>query len=62
MLQAEIPQFGSNSETEKSGLKEKSLINALFTKNILFLWQHGREVWIMKNFIHSCLTLLARDK
>lgn len=32
MLQAEIPQFGSNNETEKSGLKEKSLINALFTK------------------------------
>lgn len=43
MLQAEIPQFGSNNETEKSGLKEKSLINALFTKNILFLWQQGRE-------------------
>lgn len=43
MLQAEIPQFGSNNETEKLGLKEKSLINALFTKNILFLWQQGRE-------------------
>lgn len=50
MLQAETPKFGSNNETEKAGLKEKSLRNALFTKNILFLWQQGRKVLYYEKF------------
>ena len=60
MLQAEIPQFGSNGETEKSGLKEKSLINALFTKNILFLWQHGREVLYLEKFYIQLPNLISQ--
>lgn len=51
MLQAEIPQFGSNNETEKSRLKEKSLINTLFTKNTLFLSQQGRVLYYEKFYI-----------